>query len=110
MRILILADHLDRYSLTESELWIADVAERWAEAGHRVEVLCVHPLEAWQEPAEVSGVPVHRPGHETFEPELGELLRLAPDIVHVVSRGPLSARVCEILRELPTLLDVHDYW
>lgn len=110
MRILILADHLDRYSLTESELWIADVAERWAEAGHRVQVLCVHPLEPWQEPAELTGVTVHRPSPESFEPELGELLRLAPDIVHVVSRGPLGARVCEILRELPTLLDVHDYW
>ena len=110
MRILILADHLDRYSLTESELWIADVAERWAEAGHRVEVLCLHPLEAWQEPAELNDVTVHRPGPDSFEPELGELLRLAPDVVHVSSRGPVSARVCEILRDLPMLLDVHDYW
>ena len=110
MRILILADHLDRHSLTESELWIADIAERWAESGHRVEVLCVHPLESWQEPAEIAGVTVHRPSAETFEPELGEILRLAPDIVHVTTRGPLSARVCEILRDLPTLLDVHDYW
>lgn len=110
MRILILTDHLDRFSLTESELWIADVAERWAQAGHRVDALCVLPLETWQEPGELTGVAVHRPGPETFEPELGELLRLAPDIVHVATRGPLSARVCEILRELPTLLDVHDYW
>lgn len=110
MRILILADHLDRHSLTESELWIADVAERWAEAGHRVQVLCVHPLEPWQEPAELNGAVVSRPSAESFEPELGEILRLAPDVIHVVTRGPLSARVCEILRDLPTLLDVHDYW
>lgn len=110
MRILILADHLDRHSLTESELWIADVAERWAQTGHRVQVLCVHALEPWQEPAELNGVEVLRPGAESFEPELGELLRLAPDVVHVASRGPVSARVCEILGELPTLLDVHDYW
>jgi glycosyltransferase involved in cell wall biosynthesis len=110
LRILILADHLDRHSLTESELWIADVAERWVESGHRVQALCVSPLESWQEPAEIAGVTVQRPSAEAFEPELGEMLRLAPDIVHVASRGPLSARVCEILRELPTLLDVHDFW
>lgn len=110
MRILILADQLDRYSLTESELWLADVAERCAAAGHRVDVVCVQPLEAWQEPAELAGVNVVRPVPDQFEPELGERLRLAPDVVHVATRGPLSARVSEILSDLPTLLDVHDYW
>jgi glycosyltransferase involved in cell wall biosynthesis len=107
---LILADQLDRYSLTESELWIADVAERCAAAGHRVDVVCTQPLEAWQQPAELTGVNVVRPVPEQFEPELGEHLRLAPDVVHVVTRGPLNARVIEILSELPVLLDVHDYW
>ena len=110
MRLLFLADALDRYSLADSNLWTADLAAAFAARGHRVHIICVASLEPWQEPFDPLGVTVARPTDETFEAELGDALRLAPDVVHVSTRAPLGARVREILRELPVLLDVHDYW
>jgi glycosyltransferase involved in cell wall biosynthesis len=110
LRLLFLADALDRYSLTDSNLWTADLAAAFAERGHRVQVICVESLESWQEPFDPPGVTISRPTPETFEAELGDALRQVPDVVHVSTREPLSARVREILRELPVLLDVHDYW
>ena len=110
MRILYLVDQLDRCSLTDSSLWTFDLAADRAAQGHTVHVLCLHPLEAWQEPRDPAGVTVSRPTPDQFESELGEALRIEPDVVHVGTRGPLGARVIEILRELPVLLDVHDFW
>jgi len=107
---LYLVDQLDRYSLTDADLWTADLATRWAERGHHVHVMCLQPLDAWQEPRDAPGVIISRPTPDTFEAELGEALREEPDVVHVSTRDPLGARVREILRELPMLLDIHDFW
>ena len=70
MRLLFLADALDRYSLTDPNLWTADLAAAFAQRGHRVQVICVETLESWQEPFDPPGVTVSRPTPETFEAEL----------------------------------------
>lgn len=110
MKLLFLVDQLDRYSLADSDLWTADLAARWVERGHSVHLICLLPLESWQEPFDPPGVTIARPTPDTFEAELGEALRHEPDAVHITSRGPFGPRVREILRDLPVLVDVHDFW
>jgi glycosyltransferase involved in cell wall biosynthesis len=72
--------------------------------------VCLRALESWQRPAELAGVAVRESGPEGFEVALGDALERQPDVVHVASAGPLGPRVIEILRELPVLVDVHDFW
>jgi len=110
LKILLIADGLEGSDLSESAIWLTDVVARWAERGHHVQVLCLRPPEAWQEPEDPPGVTVFRPSRDVFEEVLGEALAVEPEVVHVATSGPLGPRVIEILRELPVLLDVHDYW
>ena len=110
MKILLLADGLEGSNLSEAALWLSSAAAHWAQHGHRVQALCVQPLEAWQEPEDPPGVTVWRPPRDAFEEVLGEALAVVPDVVHVATSGPLGPRVIEILRELPVLLDIHDFW
>jgi glycosyltransferase involved in cell wall biosynthesis len=110
VRILLLADGLEGSSLSEPALWLSELCERWVARGHSVQVITVNTPEPWQEPEDPPGVSVLRPGREGFEAALGEALALEPDVVHIATSGPLGARVVEILRELPVLLDVHDFW
>ena len=110
MKILLLADGLEASSLSEPAMWLSEVAARWAVRGHHVQAVCTKPLESWQEPEDPPGVTVLRPPQETFEEVLGEALAMDPDAVHVATSGPLGPRVIEILRDLPVLLDVHDFW
>ena len=110
MRILILADGLEGSSLSAPGRWLSSLAAHWMEAGHRVQVVCIHPLPSWQRPEDPPGVTVFRPKRQTFEAVLGEALAVDPDVVHVATAGPLGPRVVEALHELPVLLDVHDFW
>lgn len=110
MKILLLADGLECSALNEAGLWLSGLVARWLQRGHEVQAICVQPLEPWQEPEDPPGVPVWRPGPGDFENALGEALAHEPDVVHVASAGPFGPRVVEILRELPVLLDVHDFW
>lgn len=110
MKLLFVADGLEGAHLAESGLWLAEIAARAVSRGHRVEVVCRRGLEAWQEPEDPPGVIVHRPIETDFEATFGEALARQPDAIHLASRGPFGGRICEILPELPVLLDVHDFW
>lgn len=110
MKILLLADGLEAASLSEPAIWLSDLCDQWVIRGHKVQVIAVNPLEPWQEAEDPPGYSVLRPGPEGFEAVLGEALAEEPDVVHVATGGPLGPRVVEILRELPVLLDVHDFW
>jgi glycosyltransferase involved in cell wall biosynthesis len=110
LRILLLADALEASWLDEPALWLHGMAARWVARGHQVQVICVQPLESWQEAEDPPGLTVWRPERDAFEAMLGEALAMEPDVVHVASAGPYGPRVVEILRELPVLLDVHDDW
>jgi glycosyltransferase involved in cell wall biosynthesis len=110
LRILFVVDDLEGSYLSESALWLRDVAIAWGERGHRADVLCLHSAEPDDERELATGVRVWRPVPADFEGTLGELLAHSPDVVHVASPGPFGARVVEIMEELPVLLDVHDFW
>jgi glycosyltransferase involved in cell wall biosynthesis len=110
LKLLFLVDDVEAASLGEASLWLSELAALWATRGHRVEIVCLRALETWQVPHEIPGVVIHRPGPDGFEAVLGEVLGQAPDAVHVATAGPLGPRVIEILRELPVLIDVHDFW
>jgi glycosyltransferase involved in cell wall biosynthesis len=108
----MLVDALHASAMEESARWLHDVAARRAAAGHDILVLeAAGRGEGPRAPDEdPPGVRVLRPALESFEVALGEALEEEPDVVHVATPGPLGARVVEILRELPVLLDVHDFW
>ncbi|HEY2954788.1 MAG TPA: glycosyltransferase family 4 protein [Candidatus Eisenbacteria bacterium] len=108
MKLLLVVDDLQATSLDEPGLWLTDLATRWPQRGHRVEVVCVQAAAPPIDPPD--GVVVHAPGPDGFENALGACLESRPDVVHVASRGPLGPRVVEILRDLPVLLDIHDFW
>ncbi len=110
MKVLFIVDGIEASHLSEPGLWLSELAALWATRGHRVEVLCVNPLESWQTPEVPPDVVVRRAGPGGFEGALGDALENAPDVVHVASAGPFGPRVIEILRELPVLVDVHDFW
>jgi len=108
VKLLLVVDDLQATSLDEPGLWLSDLAARWPGRGHRVEIVC---LRAGLPPADPPpGVAVHSPGPDEFEAAFGECLESQPDVVHLASGGPFGPRVVEILRELPLLLDVHDFW
>ena len=110
MKILFIVDDLEGSQLSEPALWLRDVAIRWGERGHAVDVLCLRSSEPDDERELSPGVRVWRPIPADFEGTLGELLGHEPEVVHVASAGPFGARVVEIMEELPVLLDVHDFW
>ncbi len=110
MKLLFIVDGVECSHLSEPALWLAELAALWAARGHRVEAVCLNALEPWQTPEDPPGVAVRRPGREGFEAALGDALEQAPDVVHVASPGPVGSRVIEILRGLPVLVDVHDFW
>jgi len=108
----MLVDAHQASAMEESARWLHDVAARRAAAGHDILVLEAGGLgEAPPAPYDdPPGVRVLRPASDAFEAALGEALEEEPDVVHVATPGPLGSRVVEILRELPVLLDVHDFW
>jgi glycosyltransferase involved in cell wall biosynthesis len=110
VKLLLVMDDLHSASLEEAGLWLSDLAARWAERGYRVEIVCLH-ASATDPPADpLPGVEVYLPPPDEFESALGQCLANHPDVVHVASGGPFGPRVAEILRDLPVLLDVHDFW
>lgn len=108
----MLVDALQASTMEESLRWLHDVASRLASAGHDLIVVeSAAGAEIPRAPDEdPPGVRMLRPASEEFEAVLGEALAEEPDVVHVATSGPLGARVVEILRDLPVLLDVHDFW
>jgi glycosyltransferase involved in cell wall biosynthesis len=112
VKILVLAEEFGGERLHPAGLWLSELTRRWAERGHQTTVVCTgrpDPDGSGPEPPP-PGVHVERRGPEGFEEVLGEALQANPDVVHVAGGGPFGARVIEILRELPLLLDVHDFW
>src|SRR5947207_1255539 len=83
---------------------------RWGDRGYYVELLCMHAPESGSPPDALPGVAVSFPGPEQFEAALGAALESQPDVLHIACGGPFGPRVTEILRDLPVLLDVHDFW
>jgi glycosyltransferase involved in cell wall biosynthesis len=110
VKLLLVMDSLRTAGLDEAGLWLSDLAVRWVERGYRVELVCLHAPEDGCPPEELPGVEVNFPGAEHFEAALGGSLANHPDVLHVACGGPFGPRVVEILRELPVLLDVHDFW
>jgi glycosyltransferase involved in cell wall biosynthesis len=111
VKILMLADASQAAAMGEPARWLHDVNARRAAAGHRVRVIEVgREGDAGSEGDDPPGVEVLRPPPGAFEAALGEALDTDPDLVHVATSGPLGARVVEILRDLPVLLDIHDFW
>ena len=110
MKLLVVMDDLQTTSLDEPGLWLADLATRWVERGYRVEIVCMNAPETEVPADAIPGVEVHFPKADEFEAALGACLANRPDVLHLASGGPFGPRVVEILRELPVLLDVHDFW
>jgi len=110
VKLLLVLDSLRNADLDEAALWLSELAVRWADRGYRVEVLCMHAPESGCPPEVLPGVEVNFPGPEQFEAALGGALEGRPDVLHIACNGPFGPRVTEILRELPVLLDVHDFW
>ena len=110
MKLLMVLDALRTESLDEAGLWLSDLAVRCAERGFRVEIVCLHPYEHGNASKSLPGVVVHEPGPDGFEADFGACLASEPDVLHLASGGPFGPRVAEILRELPVLIDVHDFW
>ena len=110
MKLLMVLDALRMEGLDEAGLWLTDLAARCVERGFRVEIVCMHPPEGANPGADLPGVTVHDPSPDGFEADFGECLANQPDVIHLASCGPFGPRIVEILRELPVLLDVHDFW
>jgi glycosyltransferase involved in cell wall biosynthesis len=108
----MLADAHHASAMGEPARWLDDIASRRAAAGESVEIIEVGEVEDGSPGARdgPAGVQIHRPDAASFEAALGAALERDPDVVHVAASSPLGARVVEILRELPVLLDVHDFW
>jgi glycosyltransferase involved in cell wall biosynthesis len=110
VKLLLVLESLRSTELDEAGLWLSDVAARGAERGYRMEMIAMHPTESGCPPEPIPGVEVQFPAPDQFEAALGASLASQPDVVHVACDGPFGPRVVEILRELPVLLDVHDFW
>ncbi|HYM82066.1 MAG TPA: glycosyltransferase family 4 protein [Candidatus Limnocylindria bacterium] len=112
MNVVLLAEEFGGETLSPSGIWLRDLAGRWAARGHHIAVVCpddhqAGPAEIRREPA---GVIVFRPTPDQLEEALAQALSSEPDVVHVASPGPFGSRVLEALRDLPLLVDVHDFW
>ncbi len=66
MKVLFIVDGIEASHLSEPGLWLSELAALWATRGHRVEVLCVNPLESWQTPEVPPDVVVRRAGPGGF--------------------------------------------
>src|SRR5262245_16521555 len=110
VKLLLVMDVLQSAHLDEAGLWLSDLAVRFAERECRVEIVCTRAPEGGLPPDPLPGVEVHLPGPNEFEATLGGALASHPDVLHIASGGPFGPRVVEILRELPVVLDVHDFW
>jgi glycosyltransferase involved in cell wall biosynthesis len=110
VKLLLVLDSLRSADLDEAALWLSELAVRWGDRGYRVELLCMHAPEGGCPPEVLPGVEVNFPGPEQFEAALGGALEGHPDVLHIACSGPFGPRVTEILRDLPVLLDVHDFW
>jgi glycosyltransferase involved in cell wall biosynthesis len=109
MNVLILADTFGGERLDPAGFWLYQVARRWGERGHHTSVVCAGESAGELDPTP-PGVNVWRPGAHEYEEALGEALAVEPNVVHIAGSRPFGPRVLEILRELPVLLDVHDFW
>ena len=110
MKLLMVMDSVRSTELDEAALWISEVAVRCVDRGFRVELLALHAPDGGCPPEPIPGVEVQFPGPDQFEAALGAALADQPDLLHVACGGPFGPRVVEILRDLPVLLDVHDFW
>jgi len=108
MKLLLIVDQFDRSTLCEPAWWMWDVAEHATEHGHRVEAVTLRARGP--EPDVPPGVLVHPHGPDGAESALVGALARNPDVIHLATPGPLSARVIEYLRDAPLLLDVHGHW
>jgi glycosyltransferase involved in cell wall biosynthesis len=110
VKLLLVMDSLRSTDLDEAGLWLSDLAVRCVERGYRVELLCMRAPESGCPPEPLPGVEVQFAGPDQFEAVLGGSLASQPDVLHLACSGPFGPRVVEILRELPVLLDIHDFW
>lgn len=110
MKLLLVMDVLQSAHLDEAGLWLADLAVRFAERGGKVEIVCTRAPDSDHPPDPLPGVEVHYPGPNEFEATLGGALASHPEVLHLASGGPFGPRVVETLRDLPVVLDVHDFW
>ena len=90
MRLLLIVDQFDRSTLCEPAWWMWDVAEHAAAHGHRVEAITLraNTPEADAPP----GVQVHPHGPDGIESALVAALARHPDVIHLATPGPISAR------------------
>lgn len=109
MNVLILADTFGGERLDPAGFWLYQIARRWGERGHHTSVVCPGEPGGGFDPTP-PGVKLWRPGLQDYEEALGEALAAEPDVVHIAGSRAFGPRVLEILRDLPVLLDVHDFW
>jgi D-inositol-3-phosphate glycosyltransferase len=110
VKLLLVVDSVRSTELDEAGLWLSELAVRCVDRGFRVELLALHAPDGGCPPEPIPGVEVQFPAPEQFEAALGASLTDQPDVLHVACGGPFGPRVVEILRDLPVLLDVHDFW
>jgi len=110
VNLLVLADDFGAERMNPAGIWLSSLARRWIARGHTVTVICVRGEAREDQPEWPAGLSVFHPGPDAFDAVLGETLGTNPDAIHIASSGPFGPRVLEILRELPVLLDVHDFW
>lgn len=109
MNVLMLADTFGGERLDPAGFWLYQIARRWGERGHHTSVVCPGEAGGVFDPAP-PGVDLWRPAAHDYEAALGEALAVEPDVVHIAGSRSFGPRVLEILRDLPVLLDVHDFW
>lgn len=107
----MVADAFDASAMRESTRWLRSVAAHWTARGHHVRVIVrAHAeSESAAEAEDDAGVHVWRPPSSRLEETLGAALDPEPDVLLMASMGPFGPRIVEILRDLPVLLDAHDF-
>ncbi len=106
----MVADGFEAARLDESGSWLGELATRLVARGHRVNALCVRPVEPWQEPHDPSGVAVWRPAEGAMDSALKQALELRPDVVHLATSHAWSDVALQMLVDAPLLLDAHGFW
>ena len=112
MNVVVLAEDFGGESLAPAGLWLDELSRSWEARGHEMLIVCNRP-QPGGDTSQIMfrhGVKVWYPGPDRFEEALGEALGQPHDVVHVMGEGPYGSRVLEAFRDLPVLLDVHDFW
>jgi len=112
VNVVVLAEEFGGEGLSPAGLWLDELARSWEARGHQMLIVCSrpHPQGDSSQITFRRGIKLWHPGPDRFEEALGEALAEPIDVVHVMGDGPYGARVLEAFRELPVLLDVHDFW